>query len=506
MNVFDPGATWQYELQEGELDFGDAPDSYATLAESGGARHVIDSDLFMGASAPDADTDGFSDGTEDSPNTATDDDTKGTTPDDEDGVVSFDTLRTTDTTYSVDVTATNNTGSGATLIGWIDFDCDGSFQADEGTMVSVADGTTNSSATLTWSNIGTTGPNITSGDTFARFRLTTDIDITTSTPGGETLDGEVEDYSVSISNQAPTDIILSNSSVAENQTIGTPVGTFSTIDPDSGDTHTYSLVIGAGDTDNSSFLIVGNELQTNAVFDHETQSTYSVRIRATDAGSLSYEEAFTISVVDVSGTWTIGPSAWSAAGLALIRDGNVLHVHETGTTNDAVTPRGVEDATGIAITGRDSEYDTLTVDFSDGDPVPTGGVSYEGGTGGHDTLALTGGSFTTTTYNFTNANAGSIDLDGSVITYTGLEPIRSTINATNVTLNYSNTAETITVTASDSQTQVSSTAGEMVTFNNPIDSLIISAGDGDDTINMEGLGSESVGLLNVTVSPAVELT
>src|SRR5439155_9733233 len=54
------------------------------------------------------------------------------------------------------------------------------------------------------------------------------------------------------SNQAPTDIALSNSSVDENQPSGTTVGTLSTTDPDFGDTHTYSLVSGTGDTDNGS--------------------------------------------------------------------------------------------------------------------------------------------------------------------------------------------------------------------------------------------------------------
>src|SRR5262249_59916607 len=50
----------------------------------------------------------------------------------------------------------------------------------------------------------------------------------------------------------PTDIALSGSSVPENQPAGTTVGTFSTTDPDVGDTFTYTLVSGAGGTDNAS--------------------------------------------------------------------------------------------------------------------------------------------------------------------------------------------------------------------------------------------------------------
>ena len=82
-------------------------------------------------------------------------------------------------------------------------------------------------------------------------------------------------------NQAPTDLSLSRTSVAENQPIGTAVGTLSTTDPDPGDTFTYQLVSGAGDTGNASFTIVGNQLRTAAVLDFETQHSYSVRISTT---------------------------------------------------------------------------------------------------------------------------------------------------------------------------------------------------------------------------------
>ncbi|MES1245462.1 MAG: cadherin domain-containing protein [Acidobacteriota bacterium] len=101
-------------------------------------------------------------------------------------------------------------------------------------------------------------------------------------------------------NDAPTDITLSPSSVPENQPVGTTVGTFSTTDPDAGDTHTYTLVTGVGDTDNGSFAIVGNQLQTTAIFDLETKSSYSIRVRSTDAGSLFFEKVFTITVTNAN--------------------------------------------------------------------------------------------------------------------------------------------------------------------------------------------------------------
>ncbi len=63
------------------------------------------------------------------------------------------------------------------------------------------------------------------------------------------------------SNQAPTDLALSATTVNENVPPNTVIGTFSSTDPDSGNSFTYSLVAGTGDTDNSAFSIVGNQLQ-----------------------------------------------------------------------------------------------------------------------------------------------------------------------------------------------------------------------------------------------------
>jgi len=100
-------------------------------------------------------------------------------------------------------------------------------------------------------------------------------------------------------NDAPTDISLDNSSVAENQPPGTAVGSFSTTDPDAGDTFTYSLMSGQGDDGNAWFMIVGSQLRAAASFDYETKNSYSIRVRTTDLGGLHYEEVFIITVADV---------------------------------------------------------------------------------------------------------------------------------------------------------------------------------------------------------------
>gem|GEM_PF-241924 len=101
-------------------------------------------------------------------------------------------------------------------------------------------------------------------------------------------------------NEAPTDITLSSTSVAENLPAGTAVGTLTSADPNSGNTFTYSLVSGAGSDNNGSLTISGNTLQTAVSFDYETQNSYSVRIRSTDQGGLSVEKVFSLSVTNAN--------------------------------------------------------------------------------------------------------------------------------------------------------------------------------------------------------------
>lgn len=117
--------------------------------------------------------------------------------------------------------------------------------------------------------------------------------------------GHAANYDVQVSystitNEAPTALSLSPSAVAENQASGTVVGTFSTTDPDVGNTFTYSLVSGSGSGDNAVFTVSGNTLKTAAVFDYEAKSSYAVRVRTTDQNSLYYEKAFTVSVTNVT--------------------------------------------------------------------------------------------------------------------------------------------------------------------------------------------------------------
>lgn len=101
-------------------------------------------------------------------------------------------------------------------------------------------------------------------------------------------------------NDAPEDINLSGSNVTEKESTGAVVGTFSTVDPDTNNGHTYSLVPGVGDDDNGAFVVVGDQLRTNSVFDYETQNAYSIRVQTDDGNGGIYQKQFTVTITDVN--------------------------------------------------------------------------------------------------------------------------------------------------------------------------------------------------------------
>jgi GEVED domain len=180
------------------LDFGDAPDSYLTAPVSGtvqlpgSARHSTSlsstAAIYLGANAPD---------TENTTNPATigsvadNDDTTGS--DDEDAFSSSDLfILAGATSYSIpNIPVHNGLASNARLMGWIDFNKNGTFDAIELASTTVAPGI--NTAALSWSGV----PVSTAGTAYARFRITTDpAYFTAASPVGLAIDGEVEDYRV----------------------------------------------------------------------------------------------------------------------------------------------------------------------------------------------------------------------------------------------------------------------------------------------------------------------
>lgn len=141
-------------------------------------------------------------------------------------------------------------------------------------------------------------------------------------------------------NESPTGLALTGSTVAENLPAGTPVGTFSSTDPDAGETFTYQLVAGVGSGQNSFFQIVGNALQTATPLNFEARSSYSIRVRTTDHGGKWAEQTFTITATNVNESPSI-----AAIPNAALSEGNTFYYMAKGSDPEA-TPITYSLATG----------------------------------------------------------------------------------------------------------------------------------------------------------------
>nr|MDJ0724861.1 SdrD B-like domain-containing protein [Prochloraceae cyanobacterium] len=170
------------------IDYGDAPDTYGTDSLAGnststtdpvGASHNIVGGIQLGAIAPDAEPDGQPsvDATADGA--------------DEDGVLLGATSLQGQTVNQGDnITLDITTAGAGVLNAWIDWNGDGDFN-DPGEQIA-----TNVSPTANAISLPVTVPaTATLGNTFARFRYSSDNNLT---PGGAASDGEVEDYQIAI--------------------------------------------------------------------------------------------------------------------------------------------------------------------------------------------------------------------------------------------------------------------------------------------------------------------
>jgi hypothetical protein len=109
-----------------------------------------------------------------------------------------------------------------------------------------------------------------------------------------------KDFTISLTNvnEAPTDIGLVGTTVAENAANGTQVGSLSTTDPDTGETFKYALVDNAG----GRFDVQGGKIivANGALLDFEGQKSHVIVVEVTDKGGtgLSFQKQFTISLTN----------------------------------------------------------------------------------------------------------------------------------------------------------------------------------------------------------------
>ncbi|MBO2677142.1 tandem-95 repeat protein [Shewanella algae] len=165
------------------------------------------------------------------------------------------------------------------------------------------------------------------------------------------------------SNQSPTDISLSNNSVNQSGGSNAVVGTLTTTDADVGDSFSYALIAGSGDTNNGSFNLSGDSLRANNA-STLTGGSYSIRVQTTDSGNATFEKAFSITVVDdlapeVTGMTVDGSPADTATSISYTVSFNELannistddfNLTNTGSAAGNIASVSASSGTSVTIT------------------------------------------------------------------------------------------------------------------------------------------------------------
>ena len=127
-----------------------------------------------------------------------------------------------------------------------------------------------------------------------------------SGPGGRNYSFNFE-IEFAASPQPPTDISLIAGDLFPGLPVGTGFGVLASVDPNANDTHTYSLVINPGGV----FAIDGDQLKPAAPVG-PVGTNYTIRVRSTDSGMLSFEKDLNLSVVAA-----LPPSDLTLSGMSL---------------------------------------------------------------------------------------------------------------------------------------------------------------------------------------------
>lgn len=192
-----------------------------------------------------------------------------------------------------------------------------------------------------------------------------------------------------INAHTPTDIALSNNSVATIGGVNAVVGALSSTDATSGDTFTYSLVAGAGDTNNGLFNINGGNLRANDAGALTAGNSYGVRVRTTDAAGNAYEEAFTVNAVVgpaiASATYDASSGVLTVTGSLLEANGggadiavNKLTLTGEGGATYTLTSADVEitSATEFSVTLNATDRAAVEPLFNQNGTASTGGTNF----------------------------------------------------------------------------------------------------------------------------------
>ena len=154
--------------------------------------------------------------------------------------------------------------------------------------------------TLDWYFFNISGNSLRASQSFNyETKSTYNVSIRSTDQGGLFYDKTFTIYINSV-NEAPYAINLIGS-IPENSPTGTTVGYLLTLDSDSGDTFTYQLINSLSYPDNNKFdLTTEGTLTSKEIFNYEEKNTYTINVRTTDSGGLTYDGLIIVPITNVN--------------------------------------------------------------------------------------------------------------------------------------------------------------------------------------------------------------
>ncbi len=248
--------------------------------------------------------------------------------------------------------------------------------------------------------------------TFTTGPTNTSATIYVSNPGTGNLN--FDDLSLTMAPQASVASTGALPGGTVNIPIESGIGKFSTITATSSD---QTLVTNAGITVNASHT----SLAITALAGVTGTTTITLTATANDTNTGPYSDLFVGSlvssfVVSVLPEITASGTTGQANTFRVVRNGANVDIYVNNTTTTPTIEDPYSAFSVIALAGQGTG-NTLTVDYSGGDPVTAGGISFTGGAG-TDSINFTGLSGTNT---ITLNNGSSVQINSDFINYTNVD-------------------------------------------------------------------------------------
>ncbi len=322
----------------------------------------------------------------------------------------------------------------------------------------------------------------------------------------------------------------STTSMTFTVSLAQPVGVPVTVDVST----LSGTAIGGSDYQSKTQALTFNPNSSNLALPGDTSKNFTVNV----IGDSRFEpsEKFSVTLANVTRAGVALPSAMVSSGAegTIINDDSPptewrIRQNSTHTAIEVYKDNVFQFASAnltnpVSVTGTVND-DVFMIDYANGNPVPTGGLNIDGGAEiGGDSVVLTDSnskfSATNIIYTATGGESGTISVDGSLITYSDLEPIVDNLPAVSRTVNLTDAVnhklQIVDDTSIAGNSLINSLESpatfESISFLNPSSSLTVNLGSGNNNATIDsldpafagtfilnaGAGNDTVSALNFT--------